>query len=65
MGGDSWVESGILDNVKSLLDMSLSDDAVFVSMEVFNAAFVAEKISTAEKGDQAKSFKTIYRFVIY
>ena len=49
VGGDSWVESGILDNVKSLLDMSLSDDAVFVSMEVFNAAFVAEKISTAEK----------------
>ena len=49
VGGDSWVESGILDNVKSLLDMSLSDDAVFASMEVFNAAFVAEKISTAEK----------------
>ena len=49
VGGDSWVESGILDNVKSLLYMSLSDDAVFVSMEVFNAAFVAEKISTAEK----------------
>lgn len=43
------MESGILDNVKSLLDMSLSDDAVFASMEVFNAAFVAEKISTAEK----------------
>ena len=49
VGGDSWGESGILDNVKSLLDMSLSDDAVFASMEVFNAAFVAEKISTAEK----------------
>ena len=49
VGGNSWMESGILDNVKSLLDMSLSDDAVFASMEVFNAAFVAEKISTAEK----------------
>ena len=56
MGGDSWVESGILDNVKSLLDMSLSDDAVFVSMEVFNAAFVAEKNFYCGKRRSGKKF---------
>ena len=56
VGGDSWVESGILDNVKSLLDMSLSDDAVFASMEVFNAAFVAEKISTAIRQKVLKQY---------
>lgn len=46
---DTWVELGILDHIKSLLDLTLSDESVFASMDVFNTAFTAEKLSVGEK----------------
>lgn len=46
---DIWVELGILDHIKSLLDLTLSDESVFASMDVFNTAFTAEKLSVGEK----------------
>lgn len=47
--GDGWMELGILENVKSLLDLTLPDEAVFASMGVFNTAFTAENVPAVEK----------------
>ena len=48
---DTWVELGIFDHIKSLLDLTLSDESVFASMGVFNTAFTAEKLSAEEKDE--------------
>ena len=48
---DTWVERGILDYIKSLLDLTLSDESVFASMGVFNTAFTAERLSAGEKDE--------------
>lgn len=47
--GDGWMELGILENVKSLLDLTLPEEAIFASMGVFNTAFTAENVPAVEK----------------
>ena len=48
---DTWVERGILDYIKSLLDLTLADESVFASMGVFNTAFTTERLSAGEKDE--------------
>lgn len=48
---DTWVDLGIVNEVVSLLDLTLPDGAIFASMGVFNTAFTAEKLATGEKNE--------------
>lgn len=49
--GDTWVELGIVNEVRSLLDLTLPEEAIFASMGVFNTAFTAENLAASEKNE--------------
>lgn len=61
LGGDAWVELGIVENVMALLQDSLSQESVFASMQLFNAAFVAKQLSPDVKNEIRENVLTHYR----
>lgn len=64
LGGDAWVDLGIVENVMALLRDSLSSECVFASMQLFNVAFVSKKLSSDVKNEIRKNVLTHYRSLL-
>lgn len=64
LGGDTWVKLGVVDAVVALVKHSLPEQAVFSSMNIFNAAFVSKQLPEEKKNEIRESVLGQYQALL-